>query len=91
MVLLDRLESPIWTTNITRNISNSTTGIILDTGNFVLAPASNTTYFLWQSFDEPTNVWLPEAKLGWNKITGSWHTLRLMGELCRSVARVLYT
>ncbi|PUZ55626.1 hypothetical protein GQ55_5G227600 [Panicum hallii var. hallii] len=70
MVLLDRLESPIWTTNITRNISNSTAGIILDTGNFVLAPASNTTYFLWQSFDEPTNVWLPEAKLGWNKITG---------------------
>ncbi|XP_039851522.1 G-type lectin S-receptor-like serine/threonine-protein kinase At2g19130 [Panicum virgatum] len=76
MVLLDRLESPIWATNITRNISNSTVGVILDTDNFVLAPASNTTYFLWQSFDEPTNVWLPGAKFGWNKVTG--HTTRII-------------
>ncbi|XP_040381940.1 S-locus-specific glycoprotein S13-like [Oryza brachyantha] len=80
MVLYDQLNSPIWFTNITSNTSNLTIGVILDTGNFVLTLASNPTNFLWQSFDEPTNVWLPGAKLGWNKITGlnrrlvSWKT-----------------
>ncbi|KAJ1284509.1 hypothetical protein BS78_03G209500 [Paspalum vaginatum] len=70
MVLLDGLQSPIWATNITSNAPNSTVGLILNTGNFVLAPSSNTTNFLWQSFDEPTNVWLPRAKLGRSRVTG---------------------
>ncbi|KAF0903892.1 hypothetical protein E2562_029975 [Oryza meyeriana var. granulata] len=69
LVLLDQARSLIWATNITSSI-NSTVGVILDSGNFVLAPASNTSNFHWQSFDEPTNVWLPGAKLGRNKITG---------------------
>ncbi|TVU01146.1 hypothetical protein EJB05_53393, partial [Eragrostis curvula] len=76
MVLLDRFKSAIWTTNIASNIFNSTIGVILDTGNFVLALASNTTNFLWQSFDEPTNVYLPGAKLGKNKDTG--HTTQIV-------------
>ncbi|RCV26384.1 hypothetical protein SETIT_5G241300v2 [Setaria italica] len=78
MALLDRLQSTIWATNITSNtsVSNSTVGIILDTGNFVLVPSSNTTDFLWQSFNEPTNVWLPGAKFGRNKVTG--HTTRIV-------------
>ncbi|KAL6842636.1 hypothetical protein ACP4OV_027480 [Aristida adscensionis] len=70
IVLLDQLETPIWSTKITNNASNSTIGIILDTGNFVLTHASNLSNFLWQSFDEPANVWLPRAKLGRNKLTG---------------------
>uniref|UniRef100_A0A0E0JLN5 Receptor-like serine/threonine-protein kinase n=1 Tax=Oryza punctata TaxID=4537 RepID=A0A0E0JLN5_ORYPU len=80
MVLYNQINSPIWFTNITSSTSNPTIGVILDTGNFVLTLASNLTNFLWQSFDEPTNVWLPGAKLGWNKITGlnrrlvSWKT-----------------
>ncbi|KAF0903893.1 hypothetical protein E2562_029976 [Oryza meyeriana var. granulata] len=80
LVLYNQLNSPIWFTNITSSTSDPTIGMILDTGNFVLTLASNLTNFLWQSFDEPTNVWLPGAKLGWNKITGlnrrlvSWKT-----------------
>ncbi|KAG2590411.1 hypothetical protein PVAP13_5NG262100 [Panicum virgatum] len=71
MVLLpNRLQPPIWSTKITSNIPNSTVGVILDTGNFVLAPSSNTTDFLWQSFNEPTHVWLPGAKFGRNKVIG---------------------
>ncbi|XP_052165357.1 G-type lectin S-receptor-like serine/threonine-protein kinase At2g19130 [Oryza glaberrima] len=69
LALFDQARSLIWATNITNNV-NSTVGVILDSGNLVLAPASNTSNFLWQSFDEPTNVWLPGAKLGRNKITG---------------------
>uniref|UniRef100_A0A0D9V3F7 non-specific serine/threonine protein kinase n=1 Tax=Leersia perrieri TaxID=77586 RepID=A0A0D9V3F7_9ORYZ len=80
MALYNQLNSPIWFTNITSNTSSPTVAVILDTGNFVLTLAYNLTNFLWQSFDEPTNVWLPGAKLGWNKITGlnrrlfSWKT-----------------
>ncbi|KAL6615666.1 hypothetical protein ACP70R_037936 [Stipagrostis hirtigluma subsp. patula] len=70
MQLLDQLKTPIWSTNITSNASDPTIGVILDTGNFVLTPTSNSSNFLWQSFDEPTNVWLPRAKLGRNKVTG---------------------
>ncbi|KAL6842637.1 hypothetical protein ACP4OV_027481 [Aristida adscensionis] len=71
MVLLDQFKIPIWSTNITSDASNPTIGVILDTGNFVLTRASNLSNFLWQSFDEPTNVWLPRAKLGRNKVTGA--------------------
>lgn len=80
MVLFNQLKSPIWSTNITSHTSKPTIGVILDTGNFVLTPASNFSNFLWQSFDEPTNVWLSGAKLGRNKITSlnrrlvSWMT-----------------
>uniref|UniRef100_A0A0A9HRX8 non-specific serine/threonine protein kinase n=1 Tax=Arundo donax TaxID=35708 RepID=A0A0A9HRX8_ARUDO len=70
MVLLDQFKLPIWSTNITNNASNTTIGVILDTGNFVLTDTSNSSDFLWESFDEPTNVWLTRSKLGRNKVTG---------------------
>ncbi|CAO1945299.1 unnamed protein product [Urochloa humidicola] len=70
LLLLDQFKALIWSTNITNAASNNTIGVILDTGNFVLLNASNSSDFLWQSFDEPTNVWLPRSKLGRNKVTG---------------------
>lgn len=77
MALLDRLQSTIWVTNVIDNISiANTVGVILDTGNFVVVPSSNTTNFLWQSFNEPTNVWLPGAKFGRNKVIG--HSIRMV-------------
>lgn len=70
MVLLDHSKSPIWSTNVTNISSNSTVGVILDTGNLVLADASNTSVVLWQSFDHFGDTWLPGGKLGRNKLTG---------------------
>uniref|UniRef100_A0A0D9V8C1 non-specific serine/threonine protein kinase n=1 Tax=Leersia perrieri TaxID=77586 RepID=A0A0D9V8C1_9ORYZ len=71
MVLLDHSSrTPIWSTNISKITSNSTIGIILDTGNLVLADASNTSIILWQSFDHFGNTWLPSSKLGRNKFPG---------------------
>ncbi|EEC71875.1 hypothetical protein OsI_04595 [Oryza sativa Indica Group] len=70
MVLLDNSTTAIWSTNISNFTSNSTVGVILDSGNLVLADASNTSIILWQSFDHFGDTWLPGGKLGRNKLTG---------------------
>lgn len=43
--------------------------VLLDTGNFVLRYASG---ILWQSFDNPTDTWLPGAMVGINAKLISW-------------------
>ncbi|KAF5448892.1 hypothetical protein F2P56_029387 [Juglans regia] len=71
LVLLESSsKTPFWSTNLTYTLPNSTEGVILDDGNFVLRDGSNHSTIFWESFDHPTNVWLPGAKLGIDKITG---------------------
>ncbi|KAF8642748.1 hypothetical protein HU200_067129 [Digitaria exilis] len=74
MVIIDhRSSTVIWSTNVTAPTNSSTTavvGVILDTGNLVLADASNTSAVRWQSFDHFGDTWLPGGKLGRNKLTG---------------------
>ncbi|KAF0902507.1 hypothetical protein E2562_017906 [Oryza meyeriana var. granulata] len=70
MVLFDHSRPAIWSTNISKIASSSTVGVILDSGNLVLAAASNTSIVLWQSFDHFGNTWLPGGKLGRNKLAG---------------------
>ncbi|XP_004305424.1 PREDICTED: G-type lectin S-receptor-like serine/threonine-protein kinase At2g19130-like [Fragaria vesca subsp. vesca] len=74
LVLLENgnltLNSPstvaIWSANSTPQATNSTIAMLLDNGNFVIRDASSV---LWQSFDHPTDTWLPGARLGFNKLT----------------------
>ncbi|XP_047056458.1 G-type lectin S-receptor-like serine/threonine-protein kinase At2g19130 [Lolium rigidum] len=70
MVLLDDSRSAVWSTNMTASTSSSVVGVILDTGNLVLADASNTSIIMWQSFDHFGNTWLPGGKLGRGKLSG---------------------
>ncbi|KAF8765971.1 hypothetical protein HU200_008013 [Digitaria exilis] len=57
-------------------VCTTATAVLLGTGNFVVrsqSPASksnHTVQVVWQSFDDPTDVALPGAKIGWNKVTG---------------------
>ncbi|KAL5227323.1 hypothetical protein ABZP36_015588 [Zizania latifolia] len=37
---------------------------ILDTGNLVLSSMANPSRYTWQSFDSPTDTWLPEMNIG---------------------------
>jgi hypothetical protein len=72
-------ESVVWSTHVanrtggtTRAMNTTTHAVLLGTGNLVVRvgkpSSSNTT--LWQSFDYPADVLLPDAKIGWNKATG---------------------
>jgi len=50
--------------------SNLTEAVLRDDGNFVLRDRSNPSTIFWESFDHPTDTWLPGAKLGIDKVTG---------------------
>ncbi|KAK9085000.1 hypothetical protein Sjap_025411 [Stephania japonica] len=65
---------PVWSTNISSAIShniNSSTlfYMLLDSGNLALYD-ENRGDFLWQSFDYPTDTFLPGMKIGWNWKSG---------------------
>jgi hypothetical protein len=47
------------------SVTNATEAVLLDTGNFVLRGESG---ILWQSFDYPSDTWLPGGKIGFDKI-----------------------
>jgi hypothetical protein len=61
---------PFLLTNLTFPGSNLTEAVLLDNGNFVLRNRSNTPSIFWESFDHPTDTWLPGAKFGIDKDTG---------------------
>ncbi|XP_062177109.1 G-type lectin S-receptor-like serine/threonine-protein kinase At2g19130 [Alnus glutinosa] len=61
---------PFWSTNLTFTGSNLTEAVLRDDGNFVLRDRSNPSTIFWESFDHPTDTWLPGAKLGIDKVTG---------------------
>ncbi|KAM2466757.1 hypothetical protein PS1_008644 [Malus domestica] len=59
----------IWSTNSRSKVFNSSVAKLLDNGNFVITDAFNSSVVKWQSFDHPTDTWLPGAKLGYNNRT----------------------
>ncbi|CAN6577332.1 unnamed protein product [Malus baccata var. baccata] len=59
----------IWSTNSRSKVFNSSVARLLDNGNFVITDAFNSSVVKWQSFDHPTDTWLPGAKLGYNNRT----------------------
>ncbi|KAK3129197.1 hypothetical protein QOZ80_6BG0473490 [Eleusine coracana subsp. coracana] len=66
-------ERVIWSSvgqiNRTDTRSINTSAVLLESGNLALVENhSNAT--IWQSFDDPTDIVLPGAKFGWNKVTG---------------------
>ncbi|KAF5443869.1 hypothetical protein F2P56_036393 [Juglans regia] len=66
LVLLEANSSkkPFWSTNLQNLPSNSTEAALLDDGNLVLRDRSDLSTIFWESFDCPTDTWLPGAKLG---------------------------
>ncbi|KAK2978973.1 hypothetical protein RJ640_017537, partial [Escallonia rubra] len=69
LTLFDGFKRPIWSTNSTvRFLNAATVGavVLFDTGNLVLGDEFNV---VWQSFDHPTDTFLPGGKLGLDKTT----------------------
>ncbi|KAF9681509.1 hypothetical protein SADUNF_Sadunf05G0008800 [Salix dunnii] len=72
LVLLKNPTGTVWSTSLSSSMPDTTKAeaVILDEGNFVIRDGSNPSTIYWQSFDYPTDTWLPGAKLGINKHTG---------------------
>uniref|UniRef100_N1QPR6 Receptor-like serine/threonine-protein kinase n=1 Tax=Aegilops tauschii TaxID=37682 RepID=N1QPR6_AEGTA len=75
VILNNATQSVVWSSHITSSNKTNTTStsssgkaILLGSGNLVIESPSSEV--LWQSFDDPTDVALPGAKIGWNKVTG---------------------
>jgi hypothetical protein len=70
LVLFNESEIPVWSTNLTSTTSSSPVeAVLLDEGNLVVRDGSNSSKYLWQSFDHPAHTWLPGGKIAFNKIT----------------------
>ncbi|XP_075657085.1 G-type lectin S-receptor-like serine/threonine-protein kinase At4g27290 isoform X1 [Castanea sativa] len=79
LVLLSSNKAVHWSANSTKQARNPIVQL-LDSGNLVLREENEDNY-LWQSFDYPSDTWLPGMKLGWDLRTGlerrltGWKTL----------------
>ncbi|KAJ0045509.1 hypothetical protein Pint_04391 [Pistacia integerrima] len=72
LLLLNESKGTVWTLNISGKLENPVAQL-LDNGNFIVKDnfSSNASEsYLWQSFDFPTDILLPEMKLGWNLKAG---------------------
>ncbi|KAM4121424.1 hypothetical protein ACB094_01G004800 [Castanea mollissima] len=66
-VLLSHNRTVAWSANSTKKAWNPIVQL-LDSGNLVLREEKeeNPEKYLWQSFDYPSDTWLPGMKLGWD-------------------------
>lgn len=63
LVLTDRRQVPLIVNSLSLANVTNTSATLLDTGNFVLKGADTGTS-IWQSFDIPTDTFLPGMKIG---------------------------
>lgn len=67
LMVLDGYGNQIWSTNSPAVPGNSTsTAILMDTGNLILSSSESVSdqgKAIWQSFDDPTDTFLPDMKV----------------------------
>ncbi|CAN1232114.1 G-type lectin S-receptor-like serine/threonine-protein kinase At1g11330 [Linum perenne] len=73
--LFNKTQIPFWSTDEdSESLTPTTTeAVLLDDGNFVLRKTEGE--ILWQSFEHPTNTFLPGAKLSRSKLTNKHTTV----------------
>lgn len=72
LVLVNDIGEAVWSSNRSRS-AQTPVAQLMDSGNLVLKDAADVDTeenFLWQSFDYPTDTYLPGMKFGWNFVTG---------------------
>ncbi|KAG7552830.1 PAN/Apple domain [Arabidopsis thaliana x Arabidopsis arenosa] len=70
LILHDNMTSrTFWSTGVNSSRSTDVEAVLLDNGNLVLRDGPNSSAaVLWQSFDHPSDTWLPGAKIRFNNI-----------------------
>ncbi|XP_035545355.1 G-type lectin S-receptor-like serine/threonine-protein kinase At1g11330 isoform X3 [Juglans regia] len=68
LVVLDGEKNIIWSSNVTGSVSNRSAQL-LDSGNLVLHENTNTS-IMWESFQHPSDSFLPKMKMSTNIVTG---------------------
>ncbi|KAF6981743.1 hypothetical protein CFC21_000201 [Triticum aestivum] len=71
-------ESIVWSSHIVNNrthinTNNTSVAVLLNSGNLAFKESPLSDLPVWQSFDYPTDVILPGAKFGRDKVTGFSH------------------
>ncbi|PSS24735.1 G-type lectin S-receptor-like serine/threonine-protein kinase precursor, partial [Actinidia chinensis var. chinensis] len=72
LMVLDGNSDSVWSTNVSAE-SNSTTAILMDTGNLLLSSNNNIgdpSKALWESFNDPTDTFLPDMRVHMNIHSG---------------------
>ncbi|WOG98735.1 hypothetical protein DCAR_0418080 [Daucus carota subsp. sativus] len=67
LALLNESKIRIWSSNSTARKDNATLAILLNNGNLLIRDDQDISDIIWQSFDYPTDTWLPGGKIGYNK------------------------
>ncbi|KAH6821081.1 hypothetical protein C2S53_014991 [Perilla frutescens var. hirtella] len=70
LVLINARNETVWSTNATASPMNTTLQI-LDTGNLLLRNNNATGNTIWESFSQPTNVYVPTMNITHNIRTGN--------------------
>ncbi|XP_039001514.1 G-type lectin S-receptor-like serine/threonine-protein kinase At2g19130 [Hibiscus syriacus] len=68
LVLYNQSAIPVWSSSNT--VYDFIVAVLEDCGNLVLrnGSSSSSSVIVWESFDHPTDTWLPGAKLGGSKM-----------------------
>ncbi|KAL5730604.1 hypothetical protein ACHQM5_003405 [Ranunculus cassubicifolius] len=71
ILVANQADPVIWSSSSPQVVKNPVVEF-LDSGNLIVRDLGNadSSSYLWQSFDYPTDTLLPGMKLGWNKKTG---------------------
>ncbi|MBA0615176.1 hypothetical protein Godav_015346, partial [Gossypium davidsonii] len=75
LVVFDGNNSLVWSPNVSRFLSNNTATILQNSGNFVLSSyesIGDTNGVHWQSFNHPTDTFLPGMRVPVNSAIGEY-------------------
>ncbi|GMP67247.1 hypothetical protein CsSME_00027302 [Camellia sinensis var. sinensis] len=87
LVLLDQSKTQIWSTNLISKSANSTIAMLLDNGNFVIRDTLDSSNVIWQSFDYPTDTYLPGGKIGYNKLKNEKQSSNFLEKFRKSITK----
>ncbi|KAG8385667.1 hypothetical protein BUALT_Bualt03G0069000 [Buddleja alternifolia] len=74
LIVLNGDDDIIWSSNVTVESNNSTV-VLRDTGNLVLYSGEHINREIWQSFDHPTDTYLPDMRVQMNVHDGERRVL----------------